>query len=159
MITEVSRKKFDYVFTDAMTWTNKNGKRMRLWIPEEVEVVDPQIFMDELVENIEKILTEPIDIYVNATFLPKAIAEQYETLWTEERMDRVIQALLLNDVALEIGARYKIPSQAFICRAREAGVKFTFGTNNGNGDYGNLEYCVEMIEACGLTPQDMWYPQ
>ena len=37
---------FDYVFTDAMTWTNDNGKRMRLWIPEEVEIGDPQNFMD-----------------------------------------------------------------------------------------------------------------
>ena len=159
MITEVSREKFDYVFTDAMTWTNSNGKRMRLWIPEEVEVGDPQAFMDELVENIEQILTEPIDVYVNATFLPREIAGDYETLWTEERMDRVIEALLQNDVALEISARYKIPSQAFICRAKEAGVKFTFGTNNGNADYGNLEYCVDMIAACGLTQDDMWYPE
>jgi hypothetical protein len=158
LITETSRTQFDYVFTDAMTWTNKKGKRMRLWMPDEVEVGDPQTFMDELVENIEKILTEPIDIYVNATFLPAEITDRYEELWTEARMDRVIQALLDNEVALEISARYQIPSQAFICRAKEAGVKFAFGTNNSNARYGNLEYCVEMIEACGLTQQDMYYP-
>jgi hypothetical protein len=158
IFSEDSRNKFDYVFTDAMTWTNARGKRMRLWIPEEVEVGDPQAFMDELVWNIEQILTEPIDIYVNATFLPAEIADQYDALWTEARMDRVINALLANDVALEISARYKIPSLAFISRAREAGVKFTFGTNNSDADFGNLEYCVEAIEECGLKPEDMWFP-
>ena len=59
-----------------MTWTNPAGKRMRLWIPEEVEVgPDEQAFMDLLVSKIVGILeNEPIDIYVNPTFLPAAIA-------------------------------------------------------------------------------------
>ena len=67
--------KFDYVFTDSMTWTNDRGKRMRLWIPNEVEIGDKQAFMDMLVERAVGILTnEPIDIYVNPTFLPEVIA-------------------------------------------------------------------------------------
>ncbi|MCK5464920.1 MAG: DUF1080 domain-containing protein, partial [Bacteroidales bacterium] len=70
MFSEEVISKFDYVFPDAMTWTNDNGKRMRLWIPEETEVGDPQDFMEQLVDNIEKILTEPVDIYVNPTYLP-----------------------------------------------------------------------------------------
>ena len=37
----------------AMTWTNPAGKRMRLWIPEEVEIgPDEQAFMDLLVSKI-----------------------------------------------------------------------------------------------------------
>ena len=152
--------KFDYVFTDAMTWTNNSGKRMRLWIKEETEVGDPQDFMSQLVAAIEKILTEPIDIYVNPTYLPDEIAHMYDELWTPERMDRVITALLENGVALEINNRRKIPSQAFIQRAKDAGVKFTFGTNNGGiDDLGNLDYCIAMVEACGLQPADMWHPE
>ncbi len=151
--------KFDYVFTDAMTWTNKNGTRMRLWIKEETEVGDPQDFMEQLVGAIENILTEPVDIYVNSTYLPEEIADQYDQLWTPERMDRVINALLKNGVALEINNRYRIPSQAFIQRAKDAGVKFTFGTNNGGADdLGNLDYCIDMVYACDLKPSDMWYP-
>ena len=49
LFSKESIARFDYVFTDAMTWTNDNGKRMRLWIPEETEVGDPQDFMDQLV--------------------------------------------------------------------------------------------------------------
>jgi len=152
--------RFDYVFTDAMTWTNDDGKRMRLWIPEETEVGDPQDFMDQLVDRIEKIVsTEPIDIYVNPTYLPDEISDRYDELWTIERMDRVIRVLAENQVALEINNRRQIPSPAFIKRAKEAGVKFTFGTNNGGADdLGRMEYAIAMIEECGLGSGDMWMP-
>ncbi|MCK4966334.1 DUF1080 domain-containing protein, partial [bacterium] len=89
--------KFDYVFSDAMTWTNNNGKRMRLWIKEETEIGDPEDFMEQLVDNIEIILNnEPVDIYVNPTFIPDEINHIYDELWTEKRMDRVIKALVDN---------------------------------------------------------------
>ncbi len=155
-----SRDRFDYVFTDAMTWTNKNGKRMRLWIKEETEVGDPQDFMDQLTDKIVKIVTEePIDIHVNPTYLPAEISERYDELWTEERMDRVVAALVESGVALEINNRNRIPSPAFLKKAKEAGVKFTFGTNNGGAnDLGRMDYCIEMIAELGLTSQDMWIP-
>ena len=160
MFSEEVISKFDYVFTDAMTWTNDNGKRMRLWIPEETEVGDPQDFMEQLVDRIEKILTEPVDIYVNPTYLPTEINARYDELWTPERMDRVIKALVDNQVAFEINNRRRIPSPAFIKRAREAGVKFTFGTNNGGAnDLGRMDYALEMITECGLTTADMWIPE
>jgi hypothetical protein len=159
LFSEESREKFDYVFTDAMTWTNDNGKRMRLWIKEETEIGDPQNFMDQLVDRIEKVLTEPIDIHVNPTFLPDELRDRYDELWTEERMDRVVKALAKNQVALEINNRYRIPSANLIKKAKAGGVKFTFGTNNGGADdFGRMDYAIEMINECGLTPQDMWMP-
>jgi hypothetical protein len=161
LFTKETRERFDYVFTDGMTWTNRNGLRMRLWIPQETEVGDPQDFMDQLVDNIVKIVTtEPIDIHVNPTFLPAEISGRYDELWTGERMDRVIAALVKGGVALEINNRYRIPSEAFIKRAKAAGVKFTFGTNNGGAnDLGRMDYAIEMVDACGLEPSDMWIPQ
>jgi hypothetical protein len=160
LFTQETIDRFDYVFTDAMTWTNDAGKRMRLWIPEETEVGDPEDFMDQFVDRIETILNEePIDIYVNPTFIPDEIGHMYDELWTEDRMDRVIAALLENDIALEINDRRRIPSATFIKRAKAGGVKFTCGTNNGSlSDLGRLEYCIDMIEEAGLTGQDMWIP-
>jgi len=35
-------------------------------------------------------------------------------------------------------------------------VKFTFGTNNVTNDLGRLEYCLQMLEECRLTPADMF---
>lgn len=153
--------KFDYVFTDAMTFTDDRGKRMRLWMKNEVgEIDDRQKFMDLIVDRILGVLNrEPIDIYVNPTFLPEAMAADYDRLWTPERMDKVIEAARRNDVAIEINARYKIPSARFIKAAKQAGVKFSFGTNNADRNLGRLEYCLQMVEECGLGWQDIFVPR
>lgn len=152
---------FDYLFTDAMTWSDDGGKRMRLWIKEDVGVIpDAERFMDTLVARTVGILNdEPIDLHVNPTFLPEQLAASYDRLWTPARMDRVIAALAKNGIGLEINNRYHIPSLAFITRAKQAGVKFACGTNNtGPADLGRMEYCVAMIRDAGLTPRDMWMP-
>jgi hypothetical protein len=152
-------EQFDYVFTDSMTFTDHRGKRVRLWIEDEVQIDDKQAFMGMLVDRTVEILNnEPIDIYVNPTFLPRQIATEYDQLWTDERMDRVIEAAVANGVAIEINSRYRLPSATFIKRAKSAGAKFSFGTNNSNRDLGRLEYCLEMIRECGLTPSDVFLP-
>ena len=150
---------FDYVFTDAMTFYDKKGRRARLWMKDEVFVEDVDSFMNYYVNQIVEILNnEPIDIYVNPTFLPEVIRERYDELWTEERMSKVINALMENNIALEINARYKIPSANFIRLAKTNGIKFTLGTNNGANDLGYLEYSLQMIEECELKPYDFWKP-
>lgn len=152
--------KFDYAFTDSMTFTDQRGKRTRLWIPDEVQVDDKQAFMDMLVEKIEKIFSEePVDIYVNPTFLPACIADDYDMLWTESRMDRVIAALVKNGIAIEINARYRLPSERFIAKAKAAGATFAFGTNNGGKDLGQLAYSRMMARRYGLTKDDMFVPK
>ncbi len=152
---------FDYIFTDGMTWTDDKGRRMRLWIPEETFVDNDQQFMEMFVSKIEAILDgEPIDIHVNPTYLPAQLASRYDELWTKERMDRVINALVRNQVALEINSRFKLPSIAFIKRAKAAGVKFTFGTNNAsNNDLNRLEYSIKILRTVGLTAEDMFLPK
>jgi hypothetical protein len=151
--------KFDYAFTDAMTFTDKRGRRTRLWMPNEVHIDDKQEFMDMYVDKIVSVLSEPIDIYVNPTFLPAVIADEYDELWTRKRMNKVIRAAVKNNVAIEINARYRIPNKAFIQRAKKAGVKFSFGTNNGGRQLGHLEYCRRMAKECGLTENDMFSPK
>src|SRR6185369_6743349 len=47
MFSRETVRQFDYIFTDAMTWTDNHGRRMRTWIPNEVgAIADPQEFMD-----------------------------------------------------------------------------------------------------------------
>ena len=150
----------DYVFTDAMTFTDHKGRRMRLWMQNEVHVDDKQQFMDMLVGKIVTIMNdEPIDIYVNPTFLPRLIAKEYDALWTRERMEKVIQAAVKNNVAIEINSRYKLPSPAFIKLAKKMGAKFAFGTNNGSAELGTCEYARKMVKECNLKKKDMFVPQ
>ncbi len=155
-----TREKFDFVFTDAMTFTDHAGRRTRLWIDEEVVIDIPvQQYMDQIVDRaVDVISSEPIDVYVNPFFLPTAMMGDYDALWTEERAARVIEALAANGVALEINARYRIPNARTIKAAMQAGVKLSFGTNNADANIGALEYCFEMVKECGITPAHMFFP-
>ena len=152
--------KFDYVFTDAMTFTDEKGRRNRIWMKNETWIDDEQQFMDYLVNTLVKILeTEPINIYVNPTFLPEQMADRYDQFWTNERIDKVINAAKTHNIAIEINNRYRIPSATFIKRAKAAGVKFTVGTNNADENFSGAEYALKMIDECKLTEKDFWLPQ
>lgn len=149
------------VFTDAMTWSDERGTRMRLWIPGEVGIIaDPQKFMDTLVDRATAIFAnEPIDLYVNPTFLPAQLAADYDRLWTPARMKRIVDGLAANGIAMEINNRYRIPSAAFIRLAKQSGIRFACGTNNtGAADLGHNEYCAQIIKECDLGAADFWTP-
>jgi hypothetical protein len=151
--------KADYVFTDAMTFTDDWGKRTRLWIKDEVEVKDKEAFMEMYMDRILKILSEePIDIFVNPTFLPDVLRGDYDALWTEARMDKIIAAAVKNRIAIEINSNLRLPSAKFLRRAKAAGAKFSLGTNNGDARLGRLEYSIQMVRECGLTSDDMFLP-
>jgi len=152
---------FDYLFTDAMTIVDHKGRLSRIYRPEEVHFDDITYdrYMDHLVDQTVKIITnEPADIFANPTFLPDELNAEYDRYWTDERVDRVLDALAANNVALEINARYRIPSLDIIRKAKDRGIRFTFGTNNVDADFGRLEYCLQAVEECELTADDMWFP-
>lgn len=152
---------FDYLFTDAMTIIDHKGRNSRIYRPEEVHYdgVTKEEYMDRLVDQTVLILAnEPADIFANPTYLPDDMAPDYDEYWTDERVERILDVLQRHGIALEINARYRIPSFDIIRRAKERGIRFTFGTNNVDADFGRLEYCVEAVERCGLTADDMWFP-
>jgi hypothetical protein len=154
------RDEFDYVFTDALTFSDHKGRRTRLWMPREVWIDNEQAYMDLIVDKICEVLQEPMDMYVNPCFLPSQLADRYDEFWTEARMNKFVEAMAKSGKALEINNRYKIPNKAIIQKAKAAGVKFTFGTNNGDErDVGLMEYAIQMKKECGITAQDMYKPK
>ena len=125
----------------------------------ETWIDDEEQFMDYLVNTLVKILeTEPIDVYVNSTFLPEQMAGRYSTFWTNERMDKVIKAAMDNNIAIEINNRYKLPSADFIKKAKASGVRFTIGTNNADENFSGAQYARQMIKECKLTEGDFYLP-
>jgi hypothetical protein len=159
IFSKESINKFDYVFTDAMTFTDEKGRRNRIWLKNETWIDDEEQFMDYLVNTLVRILeTEPINIYVNSTYLPEQMAGRYDHFWTSDRMDKVIKAAKEHNIAIEINNRFKIPSAGFIKKAKAAGVKFTVGTNNTDENFSGAAYARQMIKECGLTEKDFWVP-
>ena len=152
---------FDYLFTDAMTIMDHKNRNSRIYRAEEVHYdgVTKEQYMEQIVDQTVKILTnEPADIFANPTYIPEDMQADYDKYWTDERIDRVLDVMQEHYIALEINPRYRIPSLKIIQMAKDRGLKFTFGTNNVDANFGKLEYCIEAIEQCGITPDDLWFP-
>ena len=150
--------KLDYVLSDAMTFVEKDGSRVELWKAEKVKIADKQDFMERYTEFTVRRAKEPIDILACATFLPAVLAPEFDALWTEERMKRIISAAVANHVAIEIAAWAKLPRPAFLKLAKAAGAKFSFASNGRGTNAGKLDYSIQMAKELGLKAADMFTP-
>jgi histidinol phosphatase-like PHP family hydrolase len=148
----------DFVLTDTMTFPGKDGRRVKLW--EDTEPIgDRETFMDRYVDwHVEILEKEPLDILGNTSWLPAPLAPDYEKFWTPKRMAKVFDAALKHQVALEISSSFKLPKLHFLKAAKEAGVKFCFGSNGRYPNMGKLDYSVEMAKVLGLRKSDIFVP-
>jgi len=148
----------DYVLSDAMTFPGRAGERLKMWEPG-FNPGDPQEFMERYVKwNVEVIEKEPLDIFSHPTWLPAPLDKSYETLWTHERMKPIIDALKRTGTVVEIDSDYNIPNLDFLHMAKEAKLKFSFGSNSGSGPVRTLDFCIERARTLGLTAEDMFTP-
>jgi histidinol phosphatase-like PHP family hydrolase len=149
----------DYVLSDALTFREEDGRRVELWKAEKVKIGDPQDFMERYADfNVQVISTEPIDIFANPTFLPAVLAKDFDALWTPARMKRIIDAAVKHTVAIEISSSYRLPRLAFLKMAKEAGAKFSFGSNIRGPNVGKLDYCLDMVKAMDLKREHIFTP-
>jgi len=149
--------KLDYVLSDAMELPQKDGSVLKLWTPAAV-INDEQEFMERYLAHHLEVMGEPIDILAHATFLPDDILHNYSVLWTDERMEKVIETARKNIIAIEICGEYKVPSRKFIRKAKTAGLKFSFGSNTHGEEVGRVGYGIQMAKECGLTSANMFTP-
>ena len=162
IFSKEAREMFDYVFTDALTFHDHKGRRTQLWITNTIFMdIHGQEYMDMIMDRTLKIINEePIDFLASPTRLSTAMMPDYDKYWTDVRVAQLIKALKDNNVALEINAVTKVPSARIIKAAKAAGIKFTLGTNNaGLHELDRLDYSLRMVEECGLTIDDMWFPK
>ena len=154
----------DYVLMDALTLPNPDGTWLATWQIDTM-VDDAEEFMQRYMQFIEQILsTEPIDIFGWPTFLPVPIARQYSELWTPKRVARIIELCADTTqrsrpgkkLAIEINEVAHVPDENFILKAKQAGLKFTFGTDSRNQHAAHFYYCYQMAQKCGLSEGDMF---
>lgn len=149
----------DYLLMDALTLPEKNGGWLAIWRADTV-VTDKQAFMARYFEFKLRVLTEePIDIFAWPTYLPTCISQDYDVLWTEQRMQKLVDLVVKRKIAIEINEFAKVPKPRFLRMAKEAGAKFTFGTDSRDERAGKFEYCLQMARQCGLTKEHMFTPQ
>ena len=100
-----------------------------------------------------------LNIFGWPLFLPVCIARDYYTLWTEERMQKIIAALKKRNLAVEINDLAHTPHEKFILMAKEQGLKFTFGSDTRDQKAGRLDYCKYIAKKCNLKRDDFFIPQ
>ncbi len=151
--------RLDYVQADALGVPDASGTPMGIWKPD-FRPGDPQAFMDRYLDyHVQRISTEPLDIFVVPTALPDALRADYDRLWTERRMRAIIDAAVKFRVALEIDSRFRVPSMRFLEMARDAGATFAFGSNYQTAEgLGDISYGVEAYRRLGLTLPQFFCP-
>ena len=105
-----------------------------------------------------RVLAEPITILANPTYLPKPVEHLYDQLWTDQRMETIIDAAIKNNVALEINAG-GLPHDRFIRIAKAKGAKFSLGTNNFDDKPIDMTRCFDSIDLYQLQKADMYVPE
>ncbi|GMV92608.1 MAG: hypothetical protein AMXMBFR82_23860 [Candidatus Hydrogenedentota bacterium] len=150
--------RLDYVLTDMMTWPGMGGKRQKMWEPG-LDIGDPATFMDRYVdwyvENMERM---PIDILANVSWLPEPFAADYDRLWTETRVGRVVDVAVKHGIAIEISSGFNLPKRPWLEQAKAVGLKFSFGSNGRYPNMGLLDYSLATARELGLTEADLFTP-
>ena len=156
-ISPSTREKFDFILADTMIMGKRaDGRDNRLWQPQIID--DPEKWMKEYFAHNMRILDEPISILANPTYLPMELADRYDSLWTDERMRKLIAKAVKKGVALEIQAGSPYPRPRFLHMAKQMGAKFSFGTNNFDSKPKDLARWLEAITWLDLQVSDIWTP-
>lgn len=148
----------DYILMDPQTIPNDNGSFMGIW-KFDTRVDDTEVFMKKyMAHSIDILENEPIDIFGWPLFLPVCIARDYYTIWTEERVQTIIDLAKAKNIAIEINEMAHIPHKKFITSAKAQGLKFTFGSDARDPRAGAIVYGRRVAETCGLTKDDFFVP-
>ena len=150
MIDPQLRKTLDYILADTMIMEGQ-----KLWFEQEYEIADENAWLDRYFNHCMAVVNEPISILANPTYLPNKIKHRYDDFWTEERMGKLIDAAVKNNVALEIQAGTNFPSKEFVGLALKKGAKISIGRNNHDDMPNELTRSLDWLEELGVKAENM----
>jgi histidinol phosphatase-like PHP family hydrolase len=124
----------------------------------------PQEVMDAMVDNLcEMVRTMPIHIAAHSTLTPPALyalEADVHAWWTEEREDRWVDAVVASGVALEISNRYRLPHDRLLVKAREAGARFSLGSDgHTERQVARLDWAAQTARRVGVTDRQLFIPE
>lgn len=124
----------------------------------------PHELMDIMVHNLcDMVAAMPIEIAAHSTLLPVALTDlekDVEAWWTEELEDRFIEASIRAGVALEISNRYQLPHDRFLLKAKQAGARFTLGSDGHHvHQVAQLGWSRSTALRVGITDADLFWAE
>ena len=144
------RAKLDFILADTMIMDGQ-----KLWFENEYKIDDENAWLERYFNHCMTVVNEPITILANPTYLPNKMVHRYDDFWTEERMSRLIDAAVKNNVALEIQSGTNFPNRKFIELAIKKGAKITIGRNNHDDSPNELKRSLNWIEELNMKPENM----
>ena len=143
-------KILDFVVADAMIMDGQ-----KLWFENDYRIDDENAWLERLFNHCMTVVNEPITIFANPTYLPNKIVHKYDDFWTEERMSKLIDAAVKNNVAIEIQAGTNFPNKKFIELAIKKGAKISIGRNNSDDKPNELKRSLDWLEELNVKPENM----
>ncbi len=135
---------FSALATRRPDWTGKMSREQANEFDYVIAECSPASPLDTIVQRLTR---EPIDILSYRGDLPPTVAAP------------LINALVRNNVAMELNTIAQSPNEQFILQAKEAGCKFAFGTGNATAsELKRCEYGLEMVEKCKLDWKNFFVP-
>ena len=117
-------------------------------------------YMDAHVKNLERMAGEmPIDVFAHPTLLPLPLRPlPLESLWTEEREARAVEALFRAGIAFEISNRYR-PHERFVARAIARGVRISLGSDGHTVEQvADLAWPLALARRLGVQDEELYDP-
>ena len=144
------RKKLDYILADTMIMDGQ-----KLWLENEYEIAEENAWFERYFHHCMTVVNEPITILANPTYLPDKIKHRYDEFWSDDRMGRLIDAAVKNNVALEIQAGTNFPNKKFVELAMKKGAKISMGRNNSDDKPNELKRSLDWLEELGMEAENM----
>lgn len=117
-------------------------------------------YMDAHTANAERLAaTMPVDILAHPTLVSMSLrGVPAEELWTDEREERLVNALFAAGMAFEISGRYKA-HERLVRRAVDRGVKISLGSDGHSEDQvGDITFPLALARHCGVRDEDLFDP-
>ena len=150
VIDPVLLKKIDFILADTMIMDGQ-----KLWSENEYSTANENEWLERYYNHCMTVVNEPITILANPTYLPNKVKHRYDDFWTEDRMGKLIDAAVKNNVALEIQAGTEFPNKKFIELAMKKGAKISIGRNNTDDKPNELKRSLDWLEELNVKPENM----
>jgi histidinol phosphatase-like PHP family hydrolase len=117
-------------------------------------------YMDAHTDTLERFAREmPVDILAHPTLVTMSFRNtDVDTLWSEERETRLVNALYDAEIAFEISSRYW-PHERIVRRAVERGVRLSLGSDGHTRDQvANIVRPLALARKLGVADEDLYDP-
>ena len=122
--------------------------------------LSPDAYMSAHITNAERLAaTMPVDILAHPTLVTLALRTlPVDELWTEEREERLVNALFQAGIAFEVSSRYK-PHERLVRRAVDRGVRISLGSDGHSSEQvGDVTSALALARHCGAHDEDLFDP-